>query len=213
MRSRDNRPAVAGSGEVSGLGFLLALSRRIDFLNEKIGQTVYWLVLAAVLVSSGNAVVRYLFNYSSNGWLELQWYLFAGFFLVGSGYTLLRNEHVRIDIIISRLKPRTRAWIDLLGGIFFLMPMALIIMVLAWPVFTESFALNEYSPNAGGLLRWPVKLMIPAGFFLLALQGVSEIIKRAAYLKGIIPDPTPKHAHGSEEQVAADMVMKPGDGK
>ncbi len=162
-------------GEVAGLGFLLFLSRWIDFLNEKVGRTVYWLVLAAVLVSSGNAVVRYLFNYSSNGWLELQWYLYTGFFLVGAGYTLLRNEHVRIDIIISRFPPRTRAWIDLLGGIFFLLPMALIIMVLAWPVFTASFALHETSPNANGLLRWPVKLMIPVGFFLLAIQGVSEI--------------------------------------
>jgi TRAP-type mannitol/chloroaromatic compound transport system permease small subunit len=191
------------------LSFLLLLSRWIDCLNEKVGHTVYWLVLAAVLVSSGNAVVRYLFDYSSNGWLEIQWYLFAGFFLIGAGYTLLRNEHVRIDIIISRLSPRRRAWIDLLGGIFFLLPMALIIMALAWPVFLHSFELTEYSPNAGGLLRWPVKLMIPAGFFLLAIQGVSEIIKRAAFLLGLIPDPTPKHAHGSEEQVADDMMMKP----
>ncbi len=191
------------------MGFLLRLSRCIDFLNEKIGTTVYWLVLAAVLVSSGNAMVRYLFDYSSNSWLELQWYLYTGFFLIGAGYTLLRNEHVRIDIIYSRLAPRTRAWIDLLGGIFFLLPMALIIMVLAWPVFTESFALTEYSPNAGGLLRWPVKLMIPVGFFLLVIQGVSEIIKRAAFLMNLIPDPTPHHAHGSEEAIAEDMIMKP----
>ena len=191
------------------MNFLLFLSRCIDFLNERIGTTVYWLVLAAVLVSSGNAVVRYLFNYSSNGWLELQWYLYTGFFLIGAGYTLLRNEHVRIDIIYSRLSPRTRAWIDLLGGIFFLLPMALIIMTLAWPVFTESFALTEYSPNAGGLLRWPVKLMMPVGFFLLVIQGVSEIIKRAAFLMGRIPDPTPRQFHGSEAAIAEDMVMKP----
>jgi TRAP-type mannitol/chloroaromatic compound transport system permease small subunit len=191
------------------LNFLLLLSRRIDFLNEKIGTTVYWLVLAAVVVSSGNAVVRYLFNYSSNAWLELQWYLYTGFFLIGAGYTLLRNEHVRIDIIYSRRAPRTRAWIDLLGGIFFLLPMAIIIMTLAWPVFTLSFGLTEYSPNAGGLLRWPVKLMIPVGFFLLTIQGVSEIIKRAAFLMGLIPDPTPRHFHGSEAGVADGMVMKP----
>lgn len=195
------------------MGFLLLLSRWIDFLNEKIGRTVYWLVLAAVLVSSGNAVVRYLFNYSSNGWLELQWYLYTGFFLVGAGYTLLRNEHVRIDIIYSRFNPRIRAWIDLLGGIFFLLPMALIIMALSWPVFTQSFALTEYSPSANGLLRWPVKLMIPVGFFLLAIQGVSEIIKRAAFLMGLIPDPTPRHAHGSEGTIAEDMIMKPEGGK
>jgi TRAP-type mannitol/chloroaromatic compound transport system permease small subunit len=194
---------------------LLALSRIIDRVNERVGRAVYWLVLAAVLVSSGNAVVRYLFDYSSNGWLELQWYLYSGFFLVGAGYTLLRNEHVRIDIISSRLDPRTRAWIDLLGGIFFLLPMATIIMVLSWPVFTHSYALTEYSPNAGGLLRWPVKLMIPAGFFLLAIQGVSEIIKRVAFLRGLIPDPTPRHVHGGEEipPIADDMVIRPEAGK
>ena len=194
---------------------LLALSRIIDRVNERVGRAVYWLVLAAVLVSSGNAVVRYLFDYSSNGWLELQWYLYSGFFLVGAGYTLLRNEHVRIDIISSRLDPRTRAWIDLLGGIFFLLPMATIIMVLSWPVFTQSYALTEYSPNAGGLLRWPVKLMIPAGFFLLAIQGVSEIIKRAAFLRGLIPDPTPRHVHGGEEipAIADDMVIRREAGK
>ena len=194
---------------------LLGLSRSIDGLNGRVGRTVYWLVLAAVLVSSGNALVRYLFDYSSNGWLELQWYLYSGFFLVGAGYTLLRNEHVRIDIVISRFNPRVRAWIDLLGGIFFLLPMAVIIMVLSWPVFTESFALNEYSPNAGGLLRWPVKLMIPVGFFLLAAQGISEIIKRAAFLTGLIPDPTPRHVHGGEEipALADDMVIKPEGGE
>jgi TRAP-type mannitol/chloroaromatic compound transport system permease small subunit len=194
---------------------LLALSRIIDRVNERVGRAVYWLVLAAVLVSSGNAVVRYLFDYSSNGWLELQWYLYSGFFLVGAGYTLLRNEHVRIDIISSRLDPRTRAWIDLLGGIFFLLPMATIIMVLSWPVFTQSYALTEYSPNAGGLLRWPVKLMIPVGFFLLAIQGVSEIIKRAAFLRGLIPDPTPRHVHGGEEipPLADDMVIRREAGK
>jgi TRAP-type mannitol/chloroaromatic compound transport system permease small subunit len=194
---------------------LLALSRIIDRVNERVGRAVYWLVLAAVLVSSGNAVVRYLFDYSSNGWLELQWYLYSGFFLVGAGYTLLRNEHVRIDIISSRLDPRTRAWIDLLGGIFFLLPMATIILVLSWPVFTQSYALTEYSPNAGGLLRWPVKLMIPVGFFLLAIQGVSEIIKRAAFLQGLIPDPTPRHVHGGEEipPLADDMVIRREAGK
>jgi TRAP-type mannitol/chloroaromatic compound transport system permease small subunit len=186
--------------------FLLAFSRLIDQLNERVGHTVYWMVLAAVLVSSGNAVVRYLFAYSSNAWLELQWYLYTSFFLIGAGYTLLRNEHVRIDIIYSRLSPRTRAWIDVIGGIFFLLPMAVVIMVLAWPVFTESYALHETSPSANGLLRWPVKLMIPLGFFLLALQGVSEIIKRAAFLMNLIPDPTPRHAHGSDEIAPHDLV-------
>ena len=185
---------------------LLAFSRLIDWLNERVGQTTYWMVLAAVLVSSGNAVVRYVFDYSSNAWLELQWYLYTSFFLLGAGYTLLRNEHVRIDIFYSRLSPRTRAWIDLLGGLFFLLPIAILVMALAWPVFTESFALHETSPSANGLLRWPVKLMIPVGFCLLALQGVSEIIKRAAFLMNLIPDPTPHHVHGEDELTPHDLV-------
>jgi TRAP-type mannitol/chloroaromatic compound transport system permease small subunit len=193
-------------GDGGALRYLLAFSRQIDWLNERVGQAVYWMVLAAVLVSSGNAVVRYLFDYSSNAWLELQWYLYASFFLIGAGYTLLRNEHVRIDIINSRLSSRTRAWIDLLGGLFFLLPMALLIMALAWPVFTESFALHETSPSANGLLRWPVKLMIPVGFFLLALQGVSEIIKRMAFLMNLIPDPTPHHRHGADDMPLGDLA-------
>lgn len=188
---------------------LLRLSRAIDFLNEKIGQTVYWLVLASVVVSSGNAVVRYTFDTSSNAWLEIQWYLYTGFFLVGAGYTLLRNEHVRIDIIYSRLKPRARAWIDVFGGVLFLMPMAILLMWLSWPVFTESYRLHEYSPNPNGLLRWPVKLMMPVGFFLLALQGISEIVKRVAFLMNLIPDPTPRHAHGAAAlDITEDMVIK-----
>ena len=194
------------SGERWRLQFLLTFSRLIDRLNERVGHTVCWMVLAAVLVSSGNAVVRYIFDYSSNGWLELQWYLYTSFFLIGAGYTLLKNEHVRIDIIYGRLPPRVRAWIDLLGGAFFLMPMALIIMTLAWPVFTESFALHETSPSANGLLRWPVKLMIPVGFFLLALQGISEIIKRAAFLMNLIPDPTPRHVHGADDLAPHDLI-------
>ena len=173
--------------------FLLRVSRAIDALNEWVGHLVYWLILAAVLVSAGNATVRYLFDMSSNGWLELQWYLFSAVFLLASGYTLLHNEHVRIDVINGHLPPRVRAWIDLLGGLFFLLPMALIIMALAWPIVIESVLRNEVSSDAGGLLRWPVKLLIPVGFLLLALQGVSEIIKRAGFLMGRIPDPLEKH--------------------
>ena len=193
------------------MNILLRISRLIDAINARIGQGVYWLVLASVVVSSGNAVVRYTFDTSSNAWLEIQWYLYTGFFLVGAGYTLLRNEHVRIDIIYSRLSPRMRACIDVFGDIFFLMPMALIILWLSWPVFLDSYNINEYSSNPGGLLRWPVKLMIPAGFLLLALQGISEIIKRVAFLMNLIPDPTPRHAHGdTAPAIADDMVMKPG---
>jgi TRAP-type mannitol/chloroaromatic compound transport system permease small subunit len=177
------------------LKFLLQLSRMIDAVNERVGQTVYWLILASALVSSGNAVVRYTFDVSSNGWLEIQWYLFSAVFLLGAAYTLLRNEHVRIDLVVGRLSDRGQAWVDILGGLFFLLPMAIIIGWLAWPVFIESWVRNEQSSDAGGLIRWPVKLLIPVGFMLLALQGVSEIIKRIAFLKGLIPNPGKKHQH------------------
>jgi TRAP-type mannitol/chloroaromatic compound transport system permease small subunit len=172
---------------------LLGLTRAIDGLNNLIGRAVYWLVLAAVVVSAGNASVRYALDRSSNAWLELQWYLYSAVFLLAAGYTLLHNEHVRIDVIYSRLSARTRAWIDLLGGVFFLLPMALTIMVLSWPLFVESWVRDEYSGDAGGLLRWPVKLLIPVGFLLLSLQGVSEIVKRIAFLLGRIPDPLERH--------------------
>jgi TRAP-type mannitol/chloroaromatic compound transport system permease small subunit len=171
----------------------LRLSRAIDALNERVGHLVYWLILAAVLVSAGNALVRYALDTSSNAWLELQWYLFSAVFLLAAGYTLLHNEHVRIDVIIGRFSPRTRAWVDLLGGLFFLLPMAIVITVLSWPVFVESWTRNEVSSDAGGLLRWPVKLLIPIGFLLLVLQGISEIIKRLAFLLGRIPDPAERH--------------------
>jgi len=171
---------------------LLAVSRLVDRVNQEIGRAVSWLILAAVLVSSTNATVRYLFDTSSNGWLELQWYLFAAVFLLAAGYTLLRNEHVRIDIVISRLSPRGRAWIDIIGGLLFLLPMALLIMYLSWPGFVESYRLHEVSADAGGLLRWPARLLIPVGFFLLSAQGISEIIKRIAFLAGAGPDPTEK---------------------
>jgi len=172
---------------------LLALSRLIDALNERVGRLVYWLVLAAVLVSAGNAVFRYLFNLSSNAWLEIQWYLFSAVFLLCAGYTLLHNEHIRIDVIAGRLSKRAQTWIDIFGCVFFLLPMALVIMWLAWPVFMDAYIHHEISGDAGGLVRWPVKLLMPAGFFLLALQGVSELIKRIAFLLGLIPDPVETH--------------------
>jgi TRAP-type mannitol/chloroaromatic compound transport system permease small subunit len=184
------------------VSLLLRLSRLIDTLNERVGHAVYWLILAAVIVSAGNASVRYLLDTSSNAWLELQWYLFSAVFLLAAGYTLQHNQHVRIDVIHGHLPPRVRAWIDLLGGLLFLLPMTIVIMVLAWPMFVESYRLHEVSGDAGGLLRWPVKLLIPAGFLLLALQGVSEIIKRVAFLLGVIPDPTEKH----EEPVAEELL-------
>ena len=187
------------------MGFLLRLSRAIDALNERVGHLVYWLVLAAVVVSAGNATMRYLFDMSSNAWLELQWYLFSAVFLLAAGYALLHNEHVRIDVVAGRLSPRGRAWVDLVGSVFFLLPMAIIIMVLSWPVLVESYQRNEVSSDAGGLLRWPVKLLIPLGFLLLSLQGISEIIKRIAFLLGRIPDPAERHGnvHAEEMQSTA----------
>lgn len=188
------------------MSFLLAVSRAIDALNRGIGHAVYWLILVAVLVSAGNAVSRYLFDVSSNAWLELQWYLFSAVFLLAAGYALLHNEHVRIDVIFGHLPPRLRAWIDVIGGVFFLLPMAVMILVLSWPMFIESYRLHEYSSDAGGLLRWPVKLLIPVGFLLLALQGVSEIIKRIAFLLGRIPDPSERHhAPAAEEQLEGSL--------
>ena len=163
---------------------LLAIARWIDGLNERIGRAVYWLVLVVALVSAGNAVSRYGFDSSSNAWLELQWYMFAAIFLLAAGYTFKHNGHVRIDVIYGRLSPKTQAVIDLIGTVLFLLPMALLIMWLSWAGFAASYEINEVSPDAGGLLRWPVKLMIPLGFALLALQGVAEIIKRIAFLTG-----------------------------
>ena len=164
--------------------YLLVLARAIDTVNSFIGRAVAWLVLAAVLVSAGNAVARYALGLSSNAWLEIQWYLFSAVFLLCAGYTLLRNAHVRIDVLSGRLSPRTRAWIDIAGGLFFLLPMALIVLYLSWPMFVDSYLTHEVSSDAGGLTRWYVKVLIPIGFALLVLQGVSEIVKRVAFLLG-----------------------------
>ena len=167
---------------------LLKFSKLIDRLNEHVGRSVYWLVLIAVLVSAANAIVRKLFNMSSNAFLELQWYLFSAIFLFCAGYALLHNAHVRIDVLTGRLSPKGQAWIDIFGTVFFLLPVAIFIMWLAWPVFMNAWTSQEMSSNAGGLIRWPVRLLVPLGFFLLSLQGISELIKRIAVLRGIIPD-------------------------
>ena len=191
---------------------LLSLSHVIDKLNERIGLTVSWLVLAAVLISAANAVVRKAFNVSSNSFLEIQWYLFSVVFLFCAGYTLLRNQHVRIDVIAGRLSPRAQAWIDILGTLFFLLPMSLTIMWLSWPVFIEAYQRQEVSTNAGGLIIWPARLLVPIGFFLLVIQGVSELIKRIAFLKGLIPDPAQKqHEKSAEEQLAEDILRSRGE--
>src|SRR5919201_6355463 len=172
---------------------LLALSRAIDALNERLGRIVFWGVLIMVLVSAGNATSRYAFNVASNAWLELQWYLFSAVFLLCAGYTLLHNEHIRIDVVSSLLSRRKQMWIDVFGLVFFLLPMTLFIMWLSWPVFMNAWTSGEISGSAGGLVRWPVRLLVPAGFLLLSLQGISELIKRIAYLRGLIDDPVEKH--------------------
>jgi TRAP-type mannitol/chloroaromatic compound transport system permease small subunit len=168
---------------------LLALSRLIDTINDRLGKAAAWLVLVAVLISSGNAVLRKAFGFSSNAFLEMQWYLFAAVFLIGGGFTLLRQEHVRIDLIYNRFSRRTQIYIDIFGTLFFLLPFALLLTRLSWPFFLGAWQSGEHSPNAGGLLLWPVKLLIPIGFALLSAQGLSEIIKRLAYLNGLAPDP------------------------
>ena len=168
---------------------LLAWSRAMDALTTRIGKLVYWLVLLAVLVSATNAVVRYSLNISSNAWLELQWYLFSAVFLLCSPYTLLANQHIRIDIVNARLPPRMRHTIDIVGHVVFLLPLCAMMIYEAWPYFWRSFASGEISGNAGGLIRWPAKALIVVGFALLLLQGVSELIKRVAVRQGLIPDP------------------------
>ncbi len=191
---------------------LLRLSRAIDAATEVVGRSIYWLVLVTVLVSAANAVVRKLFNYSSNAFLEIQWYLFSLIFLWGAGYTLKYNEHVRIDIVTSRFSPQVRAGIDIFGTLFFLLPMSIIIMVLSWPVFVDAYARQEVSTNAGGLIVWPARLMIPVGFFLLIAQALSEVIKRVAFLRGMIPDPGEKIVDKTaEEQLAEEILRTRGD--
>ena len=191
---------------------LLSVSRIIDWLSERIGHAFYWLVLVTVLISAANAVVRKAFNVSSNSFLEIQWYLFSAIFLFLAGYTLLRNDHVRIDVIAGRLSKQAQAWIDIVGTVFFLFPMAFLLMWLAWPVFVDAYERHEISTNAGGLIIWPARLLVPIGFLLLLVQGVSELIKRIAFLRGLIPDPSEKHHEKSlEEQLAEDIARQRGE--
>ena len=168
------------------MSFLLSLSKYIDALNERIGLGISWALLLAVLICSGNAIVRYSFNISSNAWLEIQWYLFGAIFLLAASYTLRRNEHVRIDVIVGRFSKRTQAWVDVFGFIFFLLPATLLILYFAIPFAMESVRNQEVSSNAGGLIVWPAKILIPIGFLLLTLQGISELIKRVGFLMGKI---------------------------
>ncbi|PKO83129.1 MAG: sugar transporter [Betaproteobacteria bacterium HGW-Betaproteobacteria-11] len=173
--------------------FLLRYSRLIDTLNARLGHSLPWLILFAVLVAAGNALVRRIFQLSSNALLEIQWYLFAAVFLLGAGHALLGNAHVRIDILSARLSPRARNWIDVFGIVFFLIPFCLILILMSWPLAVNAWASGEMSQNAGGLVRWPVWLLLPMGFGLLLLQALSELIKRIAFLRGLGGDPLSAH--------------------
>jgi TRAP-type mannitol/chloroaromatic compound transport system permease small subunit len=186
---------------------LLAFSRAVDWLNTLVGRYVIWLILASTVISAINAVVRKAFNISSNAYLEVQWYLFAGAFLLAAGYTLLNNEHVKIDVVTSHLSKRKQIWVDILGIILFLTPMCVAVLLFGIPFFLNGLRSGEMSSNAGGLIRWPVYLMMPLGFTLLLLQGWSELIKRFAFLKGLIEDPTLKKvAKTAEEELAEEIA-------
>jgi TRAP-type mannitol/chloroaromatic compound transport system permease small subunit len=192
---------------------LLRVARAIDWVSQRIGAAVSWLILAAVVVGASNAIIRKAFNVSSNAWLELQWYLFSAVFLLCAAYTLLNNEHVRIDVVSSHYSHRTQAWVDIFGTLLFLLPMTLLIIWLSWPMFLDSFMRDELSTDAGGLLRWPVKLLIPVGFTLLSVQGLSELIKRAAFLKGLLPDPYARPADHLSDLMTLDEFKRRGNGQ
>lgn len=186
------------------MSFLLSLSRFIDALNEKVGNGISWALLLSVLICTGNAIVRYAFNTSSNAWLEIQWYLFSAIFLLATAYTLRRNEHVRIDVVAGRFSKRTQVWIDLFGFLLFLLPITCITLYYAIPYAWDSIQSQEVSSNAGGLIVWPAKLLIPAGFLLLALQGISEMIKRIGFLRGDLDASAfEKQATTPEEEIEA----------
>jgi len=188
------------------MGALLKLSSGIDRFNTLVGQSIRWLVLASVLISAGNAIVRKIFNISSNSLLEIQWYLFAGVFLLGAGYAFLRNVHVRIDFISSNLSKRTNTIIDAVGIVVFLIPLCLIMISLSWPLFANAWQSGEMSQNSGGLIRWPAYLLIPLGFTLLLVQAASELIKRIAFLQGKIDEPIYLEGGKTDEELLAEEL-------
>ena len=187
---------------------LLKFSKGVDWLNTQIGKYVIWLILASTVISGVNAVVRKAFDMSSNAYLEVQWYLFAASFMLAAGYTLLNGEHVKIDVIHSRLSKRTQIWIDVFGFVVFLAPVCFAILWYGIPFFLKGFNSGEMSSNAGGLIRWPVYLMMPLGFGLLMLQGASELIKRLAFLQGLIEDPTVKKIEKTAEEELAEAIQR-----
>ncbi len=192
---------------------LLKFSNAVDWLNTLIGKHVIWLILASTVISGVNAIVRKVFNVSSNAYLEVQWYLFAASFLIAAGYTLLQNEHVRIDVLSSRLSKRGQMWVDIVGFTFFLTPVCVALLYYGTPFFMRGLVSGEMSSNAGGLIRWPVYAMIPLGFALLLLQCWSELIKRVAFLKGLIEDPTAKKAEKTAEEELAEAIVRLAEAK
>ena len=191
---------------------LLALARAIDAVNERVGRAVTWCVLLAVVISAANAIIRKVFDMSSNAFLEIQWYLFAAIFLLCSGWTLLRNEHIRIDVIAGRYSKRVQTWIDVFGTVFFLIPMSVLILYESIPWAIASIESGEISGNAGGLILWPARILVPIGFTLLLLQGVSELIKRIAFLRGLGPDPTERfHERSAEEELVEEILKQRGE--
>ncbi|WP_431095648.1 TRAP transporter small permease subunit [Polaromonas aquatica] len=187
---------------------LLKFSNAVDWLNTQIGKYVIWLILASTVISGLNAIVRKVFNVSSNAYLEVQWYLFAASFLIAAGYTLLQGEHVKIDVISSRLSKRGQIWVDIIGFILFLTPVCVALLYYGIPFFVRALQSGEVSGNAGGLIRWPVYAMIPLGFTLLLLQGWSELIKRIAFLKGLIEDPTVRKVEKTAEEELAEAIRR-----
>ncbi|HQR98429.1 MULTISPECIES: TRAP transporter small permease subunit [unclassified Polaromonas] len=192
---------------------LLKFSNAVDWVNAQIGKYVIWLILASTVISAVNAVIRKAFNMSSNAYLEVQWYLFAAAFLLAAGYTLLHGEHVKIDVVSSKLSKRGQIWIDIIGFSVFLTPVCLTILYYGIPFFLQGYRSGEVSANAGGLIRWPVYAMIPLGFGLLLLQGWSELIKRIAFLKGLIEDPTAKKVEKTAEEELAEAIRRLAESK
>ena len=192
---------------------LLKFSNAVDWVNAQIGKYVIWLILASTVISAVNAVIRKVFNMSSNAYLEVQWYLFAAAFLLAAGYTLLHGEHVKIDVVSSKLSKRGQIWIDIIGFSVFLTPVCLTILYYGIPFFLQGYRSGEVSANAGGLIRWPVYAMIPLGFGLLLLQCWSELIKRIAFLKGLIDDPTAKKVEKTAEEELAEAIRRLAESK
>jgi TRAP-type mannitol/chloroaromatic compound transport system permease small subunit len=187
---------------------LLKLSGLIDRMSAFVGRHLAWLVLFAVLISAANASMRKAFNISSNAYLEIQWYLFAAVFLLAAGYTLMRQEHVRIDVVSGRFSKRTQIWIDIIGIVLFLLPFVVVVIELSVPLVIKAYVSGETSSNAGGLIRWPVFALLPAGMVLLGLQALSELIKRFAFLQGLIPDPTQKPQGKTAEEELAEFLLQ-----